>query len=97
MKGKPIVVTTEFRGVFFGYVDPEDTLDSAPEKVTLTQARNCVYWSEDVKGVLGLAVSGPTKNCRIGQPVPNFTAWKITSVMECTPEAAEQWEEAPWK
>ena len=97
MKGKPIVVTTEFRGVFFGYVDPDDKLENAPEKIEMTNARNCLYWSKDTRGVFGLAATGPTMNCRIGPSIPKFTAWKITSVMECMPEAAEKWEAAPWK
>lgn len=93
---KPILITTEFRGVFFGYVDPDDPLDSLPEKIELTNARNCVYWSRAQKGVFGLATIGPDSDCRVGHKLPKFTAWKITSITECTPEAAEKWEAAPW-
>jgi len=92
-KQTAVVVTTEHRGVFFGYVEDDTAL---PDKITLTDARMCVYWSEQVKGVLGLAATGPNDKCRIGTKVPRFTAWKITSVSECTPEAIEAWEQAPW-
>ena len=89
---KAVVVTTEFRGVFFGYV----ASDEAPEKIVLTDARGCVYWSASVHGVLGLASSGPNEECRIGPKVPELTLWKITSVTACTPEAIEAWEKSPW-
>lgn len=36
MKEKAVLVTTEFRGVFFGYVKDESKL---PEEITLTNAR----------------------------------------------------------
>ena len=91
---RPVVVTTEHRGVFFGYVKDDSEL---PQKITLSQARMCVYWSSDTKGVLGLAATGPTKSCRVGLAVPKFEAWKITGVIECTPEATEAWESGPWK
>lgn len=94
MNKKPIVVTTEFRGVFFGYVNP--SLDYSPDKIELEDARMCVYWSSSIKGVLGLAATGPNEKCRIGPKVPKLTAWKITAVLDCTSEAAEQWEKDLW-
>lgn len=47
---RAVLVTTEHRGVFFGYATETDG-----ETITLKNARNCVYWSSDVKGFLGLA------------------------------------------
>lgn len=91
---KPVIITTEFRGVFFGYLEGEPK--DLPEKVELKNARMCVYWSADMRGVLGLASQGPSKSCRISQAAPSFTAYKVTSVTECSPKAAEQWEAAPW-
>lgn len=52
---KPVLVTTEFRGVFFGYVKTDKKL---PEEITLTNAKNCIYWS-DCGGFMGLASQGP--------------------------------------
>jgi hypothetical protein len=94
MNKKPVVITTEFRGVFFGYVADES---KAPSEITLEQARMCVYWSANVKGVLGLAATGPSKDCKVTHAVPKFTAYKVTSVTECSPEAAEKWEQNLWK
>jgi hypothetical protein len=91
--GRPVLVTTQHRGVFFGYLDGKPT----KEQLTIKQARNCLYWSPDVKGFIGLAEQGPTKNCRVGPASPEMTLFNITAVVTCTPEAAAKWEEAPWK
>jgi hypothetical protein len=61
---RPVLVTTEFRGVFFGYAT-----ETSGDTIHLKRARNCVYWSSDVKGFAGLAATGPTKSCRIGPAV----------------------------
>ena len=54
-KERAVLVTTEHRGVFFGYAK-----DTRGETVDLRAGRNCLYWSADVKGFLGLASMGPT-------------------------------------
>lgn len=88
MKSKAVLVTTEFRGVFFGYVKDDKKL---PQEITLTNVRNCIYWSSDVGGFLGLASAGPSKDCKIGAEVPELTLWKITSVTPVSPEAEKKW------
>lgn len=88
---KPVLVTTEFRGVFFGYIK-SDT--KAPHEITLTGVRNCIYWSADCKGFLGLAANGPTSGCKIGARVPELTLYKITSVTPVESHAVEKWEKA---
>jgi hypothetical protein len=90
-KERAVMVTTEHRGVFFGYATTTDG-----ETIKLTKARNCVYWSSDVRGFLGLASSGPSASCRIGPPA-TVTLRGITAVVEVTPEAAQKWESAPWR
>lgn len=87
---RPVIVTTEHRGVFFGYAT---TIDG--EQIALKRARLCVYWSRDVKGFMGLAANGPSSSCRIG-PAADITLRKITAVLEVTPEAAIKWENSPW-
>lgn len=87
---RAVVVTTEHRGVFFGYAT-----ETAGEQIELKRARLCLHWTADVKGFMGLASTGPTKGCRIGPPA-DITLRKITSVMEATPEAVRAWEEGPW-
>jgi hypothetical protein len=88
--GRPVIVTTAHRGVFFGYATDVDG-----ETISLKRARLCVYWSADVKGFMGLASGGPTSGCRIGPPA-DITLRSITAVLSVTPEAVKAWESAPW-
>ena len=91
---QPVIVTTEFRGVFFGYVPKNQPRDV--ETIRIERARMAVSWSADVRGVLGLAASGPSTSCRIGPQVPAVTLRKATAVFECSDESAKLWEKAPW-
>ena len=88
-KERAVLVTTAYRGVFFGYAT-----DTSGETIQLKRARNCVQW-RDLKGFLGLATEGPNDKCRIG-PAADFEARNVTGVAEVTPEAAKAWELAPW-
>lgn len=90
-KAKALVVTTEHKGVFFGYGEPTND-----KVIRLTEARMCVYWSSDVRSVVGLAASGPTKNCKVGPAAPAIVLQAVTSVMEVSKEAEEKWIQAPW-
>lgn len=91
-QGRAVLVTTEHRGVFFGYLVGEPT----KERVELKKARNCVYWTQSERGVFGLAAMGPSKECRVGPAVPELTLLDITAVAAVTPEAVERWEASPW-
>ena len=90
-KHRPVLVTTAYRGVFFGYADNTDG-----DAIYLKQARLCVYWSADCKGFMGLAAKGPTEACRIGPPA-DINLRAVTAVVEVTPDAVAAWEKAPWK
>lgn len=87
---RAVIVTTAHRGVFFGYATSTDG-----DTIALKRSRLCLYWSRDVKGFMGLAVNGPSKDCRVG-PAADVTLRAITAVLEVTPEAAAKWEMAPW-
>ncbi len=89
-EGRPVVVTTAHRGVFFGYAE-----DTDGETIALKRSRLCISWSTDVRGFMGLAATGPSKGCRIG-PEADITLRNITAVLECTPSAVEAWAKAPW-
>ena len=89
-RGRPVLVTTEHRGVFFGYAE-----DTSGDRIHLQRARLCVYWSADVRGFMGLAATGPTASCRIGPPA-DIEVRAVTSVVEVSPEAVERFEAAPW-
>lgn len=88
---KAVLITTEFRGVFFGYVKDATKL---PEEITITGAKNCIYWASSVSGFLGLASQGPNKDCKIGKRVSEITLFKITSMSPVEDTAVEAWEKA---
>lgn len=88
-KGRPVLVTTEFRGVFFGYAT-----DTSGDTITLKNARNCIYWPSGNGGFGGLASEGPAKGARIGARVDQIELRKITAVAECTPDSVTAWEAA---
>ena len=90
---KYVVVTTKHRGVFFGLVESTET---APASIDLKEAQMCIYWSSQVRGVLGLASDGPGSGCKISKPTLAQTLYDITSITECTPEAVEKWKSCPW-
>lgn len=87
---RAVLVTTAHRGVFFGYANETDG-----DTIKLRAARCCVYWC-NTKGFLGLASTGPNKDCRIG-PAADIELRDITSVAEVTPGAVTAWEAAPWR
>lgn len=86
---KAVLVTTEFRGVFFGYLKDDS---KAPAEITLAGVRNCIYWSAECGGFLGLAADGPQKGSKIGKRVDEITLYKITSVTPVSDSAADKWE-----
>ncbi|MCG6203675.1 hypothetical protein LPW26_03415 [Rhodopseudomonas sp. HC1] len=90
-KERAVLVTTQHRGVFFGYAT-----DVQGNIINLRAARNCLYWSADVKGFAGLAATGPSKTCRVG-PAVDLQLRDITSVALVTDAAVLAWEAAPWK
>ncbi len=87
-KERPVIVTTEYRGVFFGYAAKTDG-----DVINLKRSRNCIYWSADLRGFAGLASMGPNSQCKIG-PAVDIELRKITSVIEVTPEAEAKWNSA---
>lgn len=87
----PLIVTTSHRGVFFGYAKP-----TSGSTVRLERARMCVYWSADMKGVVGLASYGPSDSCKIGPAAPAITLHGVTAIMEISPEAEAKWNKQPW-
>lgn len=97
MKNKvPVLITTDStkRGVFMGFIDPKD---AGLETIIAEEVRMAVYWSPDVRGVLGLASGGPTKSCRISPAAKKATLKGVTAVLEITEEALAAWRKEPWK
>ncbi len=88
--GRPVLITTEYRGVFFGYAE-----DTSGDTVILRGARNCIYWSAKTGGFLGLASRGPGAGSRIGARIDRIELRKVTSVADVTPRAVEAWNAEP--
>ena len=96
MKDKvAVLITTDTtkRGVFMGFIDPED---AGKETLEAYDVRMAIYWSADVKGVIGLAATGPTKGCKISAAAKKATLKGVTAVMELTDKAIKAWEAEPW-
>jgi hypothetical protein len=95
---RPVVVTTEHKGVFFGFIPAGEVyLHPADSKaLTLTDAQMCVYWSADVQGVLGLAATGPSRGSKVTRAVSSLTVTDVTAVMDATGEAVKAWQGRPW-
>ncbi len=87
----PLLVTTEHKGVFFGYGE-----QTAEKIIRLKNVRMCVFWSQDVRGILGLAANGPSKNCKVTPAAPAMTLQGVTSVTEVSEKAEAQWKLEPW-
>lgn len=90
-KERAVLVTTSYRGVFFGYAT-----DTGGDTIKLRAARNCIYWPREQKGFLGLAKDGPLDGAKVGPPA-DVELRGITCVAEVTPEGTQRWEAAPWK
>lgn len=84
-KERPVIVTTEHRGVFFGYAT-----DTRGSVIDLKRARMAIYWGT-TKGINELAETGPTSKSRISAKA-DIEVRKITAVFEVTAEAAAKWE-----
>ena len=87
----PVIITTGFRGVFFGDIEEEH---EGRETVRVHNVRNAIYW-KGCRGFLGLASHGPEVGSTIGSTAPEVLLHKVTSVARCTDVAAKVWREWP--
>ena len=85
---RPVIICTVHRGVFFGYAE-----DTTGDVVHLRRAKMAIRWSEDVRGVLGLACVGPIGESLVSHPA-DIEVRGVTAVMEVTPEAEAVWHTA---
>lgn len=83
---RPVIITTEYRGVFFGYAE-----NTSGDTIILKEARNCIYWHEGIRGFMGLASTDSLERCRIGAKVAQIELRKITAVVEVEPQAEKAW------
>ncbi len=84
---RPVIVCTEFKGVFFGY-----SADTTGDSVQLRAARMAIYFGT-TRGVMELAETGPTSTSTISARA-DIELRKITAVFEVSALAVEKWEAA---
>ncbi len=84
----PVLVTTDKRGVFFGYTENKDA-----RPITLTKIRMCLYWASG--GVLGLTDKGPLSGFKISAPAPSGVLEGVTAVFDVSQEAEKAWVNFP--
>ena len=89
---KPVLLTTEYRGVFFGYVEEYPNLDESTT-ISLKDARMAVYCGTN-KGVMQLASEGVKKNSLVSSIVDIPALAKVTAVFSVSERAEETWKAA---
>ncbi len=88
---KPVLITTQHRGVFAGLI-PDDQ-DVSARSMPLTAAKMAIYWGT-TRGVMELCATGPTAKSKISLPADIPMLNDITAVFDITPEAWVKWEAA---
>lgn len=86
---RSVLITTEYRGVFFGLVSDDADLTQR----TLTNIKSCrmaINWRNG-KGVQGLASDGPDNQCKIGSASDVEVMHGVTAVFTVTEEACKKW------
>lgn len=88
---KPVLVTTQHRGVFAGLVPANQ--DMTARTLALTSAKMAIYWGT-TRGVMELAQTGPNKNSKISLAADIPALHDVTAIFTITPEAWAKWLEA---
>lgn len=83
-KLRPVIVCTEYKGVFFGYAD-----DTSGDVIHLKECRMAIYFGTS-QGVMQLAATGPTSTTK-ASALADIEVRKITSVFEVTKLAEAAW------
>lgn len=86
-----VLVTTQHRGVFFGYV-PADQ-DMTARTMALRGARMAIFWNTKT-GVAELAEIGPNSGSKCGARADIAALHDITAVWLCAKVAISAWESA---
>lgn len=82
---KFVLVTTEYRGVFAGFLEDQDA-----RTVILSRAKCAIRWNTE-GGFLELAKKGPNDGSRVGSEADRITLYGVTGMADVTDEAREKW------
>ena len=88
---KPVLVTTEHRGVFAGLI--EEGQDITARSMPLKGAKMAIYWGTK-RGVMELCKDGPNSSSKISLAADIPMLHSITAIFDITPEAWAKWEAA---
>lgn len=88
---KPVLITTEYRGVFAGLID--DNQDLSARAMPLKEARMAIYWGT-TKGVMELCDTGPTSKSRISAVADIPMLHGVTAVFALSEGAWSKWQSA---
>ena len=91
MSTKPVLITTQHRGVFAGLI-PVDQ-DLSVKAMPLKSARMAIYWGT-TKGVMELCDTGPTSKSRISATADIPMLHDITAIFDISEKAWDKWNEA---
>lgn len=82
---RAVLVTTQYRGVFFGFLESQDG-----DKVVLVRAR-CAIRFATTGGFLELAKIGPNHKSKIGTEAERIELYAVTSIADVSKEAIAKW------
>jgi len=88
---KPVLVTTQHRGVFAGLI--ADDQDLSARSMPLKSAKMAIYWGT-TRGVMELCLTGPTSYSKISLPADIPMLHDVTAIFDIAPEAWAKWESA---
>lgn len=88
---RDVLVTTEYRGIFFGRLRDDDNYNRDARHIILHKVRNVIRL-EGRRGFLGLAAHGPEDGSLVGSGAPRVELHGVTSVADCTGEAVAAFE-----
>lgn len=88
---RPVLVTTEHRGVFAGLI--EDDQDLTARSMPLKSAKMAIYWGT-TKGVMELANVGPNSKSKISLEADIPMLHGVTAIFDITEEAWAKWQAA---
>ena len=91
MSTKPVLITTQHRGVFAGLI-PVDQ-DLSVKAMPLKSARMAIYWGT-TKGVMELCDTGPTSKSRISATADIPMLHDITAIFDISEKAWDKWNKA---
>lgn len=87
-----ILITTKYRGVFFGQVEESEPIDGEHIR-NVRNARMAIQFGT-TRGVSQLAATGPTDKSLISAAADMPIIRDVTAIFTVTEEAAEKWLQA---